>query len=139
MKAKQVDKMTLQEACDYAVMKIVEQGSRCGDLSTLANPSDMMCEYGNGEGKHCAVGWLLDENEEELMGCMTGVSGLIEYYEELIPCLITENRAVFEQLQGFHDEDEAVKREVRIKRLNELGLDTSAPQYQQWVDMAEVA
>ena len=59
LEKEEVDKMTLQEAFDYAVQKIVEQGGRCID--------NHMCVYGNTRGMHCAVGWLLDENERSLI------------------------------------------------------------------------
>ena len=70
MKKQDVDNMTLQEAVDYAMFKIVEQGGRCRSLQGL-------CAYGNAEGKHCAVGWLLDEDNQELMGFNGGVYNLV--------------------------------------------------------------
>lgn len=124
MKEEQLNEMSLQEACDFAVLKIVGQGGKC--LSDEGN-----CAYGDGRGNHCAVGWLLDEEDGDLMSYRGTVNGLATSHD--LPSLITENKYAFRLLQYFHDHKGA----FREKSLDDLSkyIDTSAPQYQQWVDM----
>ena len=128
MKKQDVDKMTVQEAVDFAVKKIVEQGGRCVDNGS--------CLYGY-EDKHCAVGWLLDEEDDELMEAGGGVIDMSDGYADTIPDLITDNLDVFIQLQGFHDYRSKDNRVVRLDSLNSLGIDTSGEHFQQWTDMGE--
>lgn len=131
---KNVDDMTLQEAMDYAVSKIVEQGGRC-----MANfRSDGFCVYGNDDGKHCAVGWLLDESNTDLMGHLGSVVALVEGRIPGIPRIISDHLDTFTDLQRFHDrrfkEDrEEVARNIRAAH----GIDTSGAHWQQWIDMGE--
>lgn len=130
MKKEDLDKMSLQEACDYAVLKIVEQGRRC-----LENGLGM-CRYSNDSGEHCAVGWLLDHEDEELMSAMCGVEDLINHSQNKAPELIQDNVKVFELLRWFHD---TITKANRQRNLDDLSkhIDTTPPQYHQWVDMGK--
>ena len=55
---------TVQEACDYAVEKMVAQQGRC---MREGKDGDETCAYGDGKGNHCAIGWLLDHDDPDLM------------------------------------------------------------------------
>lgn len=81
MKKEDVDKMSLQEACDFAVSKIVEQGERCVTIYD----GNISCSYGN-EGLHCLVGWLLDKENSELMNFRGEL--VDEDFKNLLPELI---------------------------------------------------
>jgi hypothetical protein len=59
MNIQEVDAMTVQQAIDYSLDKLVKQGERC------YNGND--CMYGDEEGNHCAIGWLLDADNKSLM------------------------------------------------------------------------
>ena len=118
---------TLQEACDYAVFKIVEQGGQC--LSGKNN-----CVYGDGNGNHCAVGWLLDNSDEQLMNCGDAVIELCNVYSDEIPSVIHNNIVAFDRLQGFHDAESVISRANNLGLLSK-SINTTAPQYQQWVEM----
>jgi hypothetical protein len=122
---------TLQEACDYAVFKIVEQGGQC--LSGKNN-----CVYGDGSGNHCAVGWLLDDSDEQLMNCGDAVIDLCAVYinSDGVPSVIQNNLVAFDRLQGFHDTGKATSRAMNLEFLSKH-IKTTAPQYQQWVEMGE--
>ena len=132
MKKEDVDKMTLQEACDYAVNKIVEQGKKC----VLAK----QCVYSDGEGNHCAVGWLLDKTNSKLMEATGGIRNLIEAPDisEHIPNLIKDNLCVFISLQSFHDSHKRWCRQESMLELAEVHkIDVrSNPNYQKWLNMA---
>lgn len=120
---------TVQEACDYAVKQIVAQGVQC-----LA-ASGRQCAYGDKYGNHCAIGWLLDHNDEELMSFGGSVVGLVTTRPDKAPKIVRENGFLFARLQAFHDALTIDDRRLALQSLQKCGLDTSAPHWQQWVDM----
>jgi hypothetical protein len=131
MKKEDVDKMTLQEAMDYSINKLVEQGGQC----TLRGSGG--CAYGNSKGQHCAIGWLLDEDNKGLMQADGSSDKMIRDYYPYIPDLIKKNRDLFFYFQIFHDEDE---KNCRSDKLNEMakdyGIDVETnPNWNKWVEM----
>ena len=120
---------TLQEACDYAVFKIVEQGKRC--VSVLG-----LCAYGNDNDNHCAVGWLLDHNNKQLMYSGDHVENLIRFHKNDLPIVVVYNLSFMLEFQDFHDCFSQKKRQVILNELSSY-INTTAPQYQQWVEMGE--
>jgi len=131
VKKEDVDKMTLQEAMDYAIDKIVEQGGQC--------MIDDNCAYGNNKGQHCAVGWLLDEDNEELMSYKGGVQ-LLLYDDGDVPELIKIEHRAFEDFQNLHDAEYEGGESGRADFLNilrkEHGIDTTTnPSWGVWVGM----
>lgn len=121
---------SVQEACDYVVQKIVEQGGQCVDL-------DGNCWYKDNRGNHCAMGWLLDPINKNIKNSDQALYELIYDFGDVIPQIIKDNEGVFSILQEFHDAKYASVRIQRRKCLRDCGIDTSKPQYQQWVDMGE--
>jgi len=122
--------MNLQESMDFAVQKIVEQGGRC-----LASGN---CAYGDDKGNHCAVGWLLDATNDDLMYFDSDVEELSCSYPESIPEIIPENTEAFGDLQQFHDTPRKFSRETLRTRLHlSYGINTSGEHWEQWVDMGE--
>ena len=124
--------ITIQESCDYAVSKIVEQGGRCVDKY-----GD--CDYVNAlRTKHCGVGWVL-----ELQGVSTatlcrlggGVDDLLHVpmYRKLLPekalQYLEEHTRILQLLQGFHDATYAQRKRVHDE-LVKHGIDTSGPDWQ---------
>lgn len=128
MKKEDVDKMTVQEAMDYAVQKIVEQGKRCVGAQNS-------CWYADGQGNHCAIGWLLDEDDEFLMNSGGDIVSLCDVNPDFIPELILNNKDLFAQLQHFHDTDKVWKKRIGMSYLEAAGIDTSKPHWQQWLKM----
>ena len=128
-----VNNCTLQEACDYAVLKIVGQGDRC---MVKEEPSTPICAYSDGEGNHCAVGWLLDKENKSLMGYRCGVVNMSEDFKDTVPKVVLDNQEAFSELQRFHDATYRSQRYFHLDRLSKE-VDTSAPQYQEWIDMGE--
>ena len=119
---------TVQEACDYSVQKIVEQGWRC--------INDGICAHSDGQGNHCAIGWLLDPDNEDLMNYRGPVCATAKDFPHKVPQIIKDNVKLFGTLQEFHDEDYSIIREMCRNRLRDnYNIDTSAPHWQQWVDM----
>ena len=47
------------EMIEYVVRKLDEQGKRC----TVNVGGKDWCSYADGDGNHCAAGWLMTENE----------------------------------------------------------------------------
>jgi len=128
-----INNCTLQEAMDYAVQRIVEQGGRCGK----DEGGHFRCLYGDGNGRHCGVGWLLPEDDPALMKTRMGIEGLVIAKRDRLPQMVAENVWAMSTLQRFHD---AVTRRVREscrKELSCLGIDTSGPHWQAWIDMGE--
>jgi len=126
----------LQEACDYAVAKIVEQGKRCTINGT--------CSYGYfAEGKpaeHCAMGWLIPEEYppgHSIWDHKGPATVLLEDFfdEDVWPDFFDTRRAgdVLEILQEFHDNTGQWARNNCLRRLRDEGIDTIAPQYTAWV------
>ena len=124
---------TLQEACDYSVAMIVRQGDRCMGKVEGGYKQDF-CAYGNDKGEHCAVGWLLDDTNKDLMMYRGAVTELIGDSKISIPSLIHDNIDVFDSLQVFHDLEDYHSRHIYLSRLSE-DIDTDKPQYKQWVEM----
>ena len=123
---------TAQEACDYSVQKLVEQGGRC------YNKARGRCLHSDGQGNHCAIGWLLDPDNKKLMGYDGGVQGVVDGFPDEIPQIIKDNLDMFAVLQDFHDEGYSIVREMCRNRLRyNYKIDTSAPHWQQWIDMGE--
>ena len=123
---------TAQEACDYSVQQIVKQGGRCYDVVNHA------CMHGDGQGNHCAIGWLLDPDNKELMIYDLGVQGVVEDFPDDVPEVIKDHVCLFDGLQKFHDYSDRIIREEWRNRLRDYHkIDTSAPHWQQWVDMGK--
>ena len=121
---------TAQEACDYSVQQIVAQGEQC------YNKARGRCLHSDGQGNHCAIGWMLDPNNKDLMGCTSTIRILVDDFQDEIPQIIRDHVEVFLWLQGFHDEGYSIVREAYRNRLRyDHNIDTSAPHWQQWVDM----
>lgn len=133
MKKEAVDKMSLQEAMDYAINKLVEQGGRCIGRNDR-------CVYGNDKGHHCAVGWLLDEDHEDLMRLTGGVLGLLGGFDEDVPELIEIEHLAFQAFQSLHDSHFKDGESGRVDFLTilrrEHGVDTTTnPNWHRWVEM----
>ena len=123
---------TAQEACDYSVQKLVEQGEQCYDVVN----STSTCMHGDGQGNHCAIGWFLDPDNEDFMNYYGGVQGVVDDFQDEIPQIIKDNLDLFSELQSFHDEGYSIIRENYRNRLrDDHNIDTSAAHWQQWVDM----
>ena len=120
---------TLQEACDYALFKIVEQGTQC--MSSKGG-----CAYGDEEGNHCVVGWLLDTDNAELMDCGDDVGELVKAYWDDVPSLVIKHSHFMMEFQDFHDDATSLGRAHVLRNLSKH-IETDAPQYKQWVEMGE--
>lgn len=129
MKPEQLEKMTIQEACDYAVKQIVTQGGQC------RNGDNSDCAYSDGQGNHCVIGWLMDESNQDMMGYIGEVDDFIDCFEEELPPMILDNQNVLQCLQSFHDIQVLGIREELKGNLTELGIDTTGEHWQQWVEM----
>ena len=123
---------TAQEACDYSVKQIVAQGGQCYDVVNTTST----CMHGDGQGNHCAIGWLLDPDNKELMNYDLGVQDVVEDFPDDVPQIIKDNLDMFAVLQDFHDEGYSIVREMCRNRLRDnYKIDTSGDHWQQWVDM----
>lgn len=99
---------TLQQVVAEVMDKLVEQGSRC----TVTQGSNDFCQYSDGNGKHCAVGWLLPEDVAALEVYQdSSVSSLISHITNNQPAFMDEewfkflnsNRTAMMNLQSMHD------------------------------------
>lgn len=118
--------MNVQEMCDYAVAKIVEQEGQC-------LMSEFSCAY-TANDKHCAIGWLIQDCYVPEMENHS-LAGLLNTFE--LPEIFKQEAPIFEHLQYFHDARTKKARLDQCEDLVSLGIDTSKPQYQQWIEMGE--
>lgn len=128
---KPINEMSLQEACDYAVKKIVEQGE-------MSICSDNICVYENSNGSRCAVGWLIDDAEvRKFSGSLSSLLSS-KHYDKLPKIFKDEhNQYVFGLLQLFHDLKTKLLRADYLEQLSTC-IDTSNPVYASWVQMGKV-
>jgi hypothetical protein len=130
MKKEDVDKMTLQEAMDYSINKLVKQGRRC----RIENE----CAYGNSKGQHCAVGWLLDEDNDGLMNAEGGIYVLMTDHRAALPKLILENEAAFIEFQKFHDFESFGSRSRYLLEIEGYGIDVDTNRnWKKWLEMCK--
>lgn len=122
-----IENATVQEACDYAVQMLVKQGGRC--LSYGGGG----CAYGNRKGQHCAIGWLLDHDDDELMKYYSDLEGLFHDHRDALPQVVLDNPVVFEYLQAFHDIRDVRDRNITLERLREEGIDVSGSHWREWL------
>lgn len=127
-----INTATVQEAMDYAVKKMVEQGGRC-----VGRFGGTTCSYGDGNGNHCGVGWLLDKGDKELMNFEGGLLDLIFGHRDKIPALIKDNADIFYLLQGLHDTSLGEVARGKLRALGKKGIDTSGKHWQDWVKLVE--
>lgn len=128
-----INKCTVQEACDYAMQHIVKQGGAC-----LNEDGD--CSYGDDDGGHCAVGWLLNHDDDTMMHFRGDIHDLISEFSEDVPELIRENVGTFTILQHIHDLGretciEYIKQEIDkyyVELKNVDGIDPSGEHWKQW-------
>lgn len=122
--------MDLSEALNFSVKKIVEQGSQC-----TCSCGD--CSYGGRGSKHCAVGWLLDATNPNLMGFRGDVRELVDNFEEVIPAIIRNYQEVFTILQVFHDNQYMEGRKNILNKLIEAtpSVDYSGDHWEAWINM----
>lgn len=123
--------MNLQQAVNYSVSKIVQQGSRCMRVTDVSAD----CAYGDGEGNHCSVGWLLDHNNGVLMAWDGSVNDLVKLFP--IPEVISSNIDVFRVLQLFHDAYTSKERMISLRALEHQGINISHEDFDKWVQLGE--
>jgi hypothetical protein len=129
MTKEEVNKMTVQEACDYAVKQIVKQGKRAMEGSA--------CCYEDNYGNHCAVGHLLEKLTMRKIPLDNSIKAVVSSgYSDLIPDLIRQNVEAFEALQRFHDVSGKDEREVELENLEEY-IDVSGTDYKAWIALGK--
>jgi len=104
---------TLNQVCEEIFQLLNKQGKRCVNESG--------CVYGNDEGHHCAVGFLLPEDDKKLMNFSGSLNQLINHSGigdlgingKFIEKYFTE----LTLLQSVHD---CVTKEYRISARDEL-------------------
>jgi hypothetical protein len=142
-----INNCTLQEACDYAAKKIVEQGMPCirGTDCVYTLPAE---RSPTGKIMHCAIGWLAPNNKS-LSNFEGGIVDILsaydrkEVYGSLPELLLNQNNtSVFESLQAFHDAfnsnyaaDKKASALAALKSLNSYGIDTSGEHWKKWIDI----
>lgn len=130
---------TLQEAADYCVFKIVEQGGACFSPELSQCVYTRESPYEEGVTWHCVVGWALPE-DPAFEFCEEGVCHVVENYPELTPAVISNNLQAWRLLQMFHDtaanckayKNERDRERPLLERIQIFGIDTSAPHWAKW-------
>ena len=119
---------TIQQVSDEIAAKLIVQGHRCILRSVPGIGS--MCSYNDGNGNHCAIGWLLPEDHRcnEHHG---GINSLISTWEDIgtNDQFIRDNWEILEVLQDVHDNPS----QLEITFLECNGLDMTA--WGEWISM----
>ena len=138
MKLEVANQMTMQQLCDYAIQKMVEQGERCGVAGSPETITGAFnCAYGIGE-KHCGIGWMLDPTNKRVMDYLGDVESLNYILPEIVPRAIKDNLEFAKEFQTLHDEPrQSVRTEILSTLHYDYKLDISNPAYQQWVGMGD--
>ncbi len=126
---------TISQVVHEVMEKLVQQGKRCMSGETG------QCMYGDGEGNHCAIGWLLPEDDSTLMSFTGGIDNLVEisnsdadYTLGINSAFIVEHRGILFILQNLHDNVPRTFRTRHTKDLLALGV-KNTPLFQQWIDL----
>jgi hypothetical protein len=126
---------TLQEVSDEIAAKLIEQGERSVRATHLgAN----RCAYSDGEGRHCAIGWLLNPRNGGAMSFVGGVGGLRFggfLSREPAESFINEHMGTLRIIQALHDNTTKVGRQREVGRLSSRGIDTKA--WKPWVALGK--
>lgn len=102
---------TLQEVSDEIAAALIAQGKRCMSI-------EGRCAYGDNQGNHCAVGWLLPPERDDLMAYIGGVPTLVDTFEDLGPNdeFIREHVELLSHIQDAHDASSGVRLHNAIAR-----------------------
>ena len=122
--------MSLQQVSDAIAGKVIGQGGRCMSGDT----ENSSCVYGDGKGKHCAIGWLISESSPLMQhGC--SLEPLIELSAfDLEPNreFILNNIDALHRIQILHDcPHDRAKRVELIIRDYDLNMDA----WSEWIEM----
>ena len=122
---------TLQELCDMAVKAIVAQGGQSlnarGECVPVSECGTMKCAF-----SHCVDG------DTSVGADYHSTSwGVVDAWADRFE-LSTEEKAVFQELQFFHDCAYSGLRAEKAAELSSLGIDITSKYYQQWVEMGAI-
>ena len=97
---------SVKDVLNEVLDKLIEQGGQCYDHESNN------CVLSDGDGKHCAFGWLLPDDNPVMDsdGC---VADIIKKYDDLGPndTWIRANDCIIGIFQSFHD-DASIDHEV---------------------------
>ena len=120
---------TIEEVVEEMFKALCEQGEPCMDNN--------VCSYGNDDGQHCAVGFLLDDKVDDgIMQSRDSIRDLSRHYSlGANHDFIMANESILLECQCIHDADN----EISITSYKEhlaIKLGGITPQYvDQWVAM----
>jgi hypothetical protein len=125
---------SLQEAADYVVTKIVEQGGQS------KKPNSEECMYFGPDDRRCAIGWLLDDDiDPQIKNYWGGLSSLLQDYDLQSLEFLREETDFFATLQEFHDACIQKHRVYFAERLHDdYGIDTVTNlNWNKWIKMGK--
>lgn len=142
-----LDTCTLQEACDYAIRKIVEQGKPCMDDS--GGCRYIMSSPTPGKEERCVFGHLLPKGYD-VQFCDDSAFDLIDnwknWFDDETPNLFVVQPNVFNELQKIHDlyssyswSDKGKMWVSAICNLRSIGIDVSGKHWHAWRDLVAEA
>ena len=110
------------DVANEVIQKLIEQGGTCINKG--------YCAYGDGMGRHCAIGWLISSKNDKAMTSNEDLPGLIDgvciSFEENLEWIKTNKEPLY-LLQLFHDEGGHVKDPkaltLKLDKLMCLGVD----------------
>lgn len=117
-KAGAIDTVSPLDIIDYVTEKLLAQGCRCE-----VNES---CVYSDGEGSHCAVGWLIPDGHAA-MAYNGGYTGLVGEYPDL---WFVGHGPLLIRLQRIHDSISVGEWAGCLKKLREQCVEQLAGEIQ---------
>jgi hypothetical protein len=89
---------TRQQVFDYCATKLLEQGKPSGRVD---GNGMFQCEYNGPGGKHCAIGWLVtDEERVEEQSAIRSIATNLQLTQRLSP----SDEEFLTRLQAAHDD-----------------------------------
>ena len=121
--------MTLQQVSDAIASKVIGQGGQC-----LNERGD--CLYGDGNGKHCAIGWLLSESSP-FMAYESSVHELIAsegFNDEHNKDIMRDNVDALSALQELHVH---LRGRLQISQSLVYEFDLNMDAWSEWIEMGD--
>ena len=111
---------TVEEVVDEIFIKLNKQGHRSMKRIGPPERSIHQCAYSDDKGGHCAVGWLLDPDNEEAMNFGGSITGLSAKKLGSNRKFIEDNIELMGVMQRIHDSTDKTAMTAGKQRLKEL-------------------
>ena len=128
---------SVQQVLDELAVTLIKQGRRClKNTGHLTNGE--VCVYGDNNGNHCGIGWLLPCDRLDLMLYMGSLSTLLDENIDLGPndSFIRKNKSLLSLIQSLHDLKSYIYRRITSEKISSnFGINMSS--WTRWIELGE--